>query len=149
MPEDTPEAAPKPGPGIATLAARIAAADEEAKHADTLAGGILREAAHVVDGNRNAVHGNKEHSFEAIAALWNVYLDQRPEGPAHRLCAPDVAWMMVLLKIARSQHGLPVRDHFLDAAGYAAIAGQLSLPCHEQEPLRPPLGTKPPRDAAP
>ena len=33
---------------------------------------------------------------------------------------------MVLMKIARRHQGTPIRDHFVDAAGYTAIAHELS-----------------------
>lgn len=83
---------------------------------------ILREAADIVGGARNATHGDKERSFQAIAGLWNAYLDARKEGGP--ISARDVAWMMTMLKAARSVQGKPVRDHFVDGAGYAAIAGE-------------------------
>lgn len=89
-----------------------------------VAADILREAADIVAGARNATHGDKERSFQAIADLWNAYLDGRKVPGA--LGPRDVAWMMVLLKIGRSIQGTPVRDHALDAAGYSAIAGELS-----------------------
>lgn len=89
------------------------------------AGDMLRKAAEIVDGSRNTTHGNKERSFEAIATLWNTYLGMTSDV-SHYITGKDVAWMMVLLKIARSHNGQPVDDHFIDAAGYAAIAGELS-----------------------
>ena len=89
-----------------------------------IAGALLAEAAEIVGGARNATHGDKERSFVAIAGLWNAYLDGRKApGP---ISPRDVAACMVLLKLARSVQGTPDRDHFLDAAGYAAIAGELA-----------------------
>lgn len=92
-----------------------------------VAGSILREAAGIVEGARNTTHGEKERSFEAIAGLWNAFLAVRkdPKGPIR---ASDVAQMMSLLKKARAEQGTPVRDHFVDDAGYAAIAGELTVP---------------------
>lgn len=81
---------------------------------------ILIEAARIVDGDRNTTHGAKERSFAQIATMWNGYLEGR------RIASRDVAQMMVLLKIVRSVQGTPTEDHFLDAAGYAAIAGGLA-----------------------
>ncbi len=91
----------------------------------TAAGDILREAAAIVDGARNATHGDKEASFAAIAAMWQTYLRsrQRPDGPVR---AVDVAQMMVLQKMMRAEFGKPVRDHYRDQAGFSAVAGQLS-----------------------
>lgn len=85
---------------------------------------ILREAAGIVEGARNTTHGDKERSFALIGELWATYLRGR-HGITPPVEAFDVAQMMVLLKIARSIQGKPVRDHFVDAAGYAGIAGEL------------------------
>lgn len=93
---------------------------------NTRAGAILREAAGIVDGARNQTHGDKERSFRAIASLWNAYLmSQRRDANDSIVSAADVAAMMVLLKFARSEHGQHVADHGIDAAGYAAIWGEL------------------------
>ena len=88
------------------------------------AGDLLREAARIVDGPRNETHGDKERSFEAIGDLWSAYLVSRRE-PAALIRAEDVAAMMVLLKFARSEWGQHIADHGVDAAGYAAIWGEL------------------------
>lgn len=95
--------------------------------ANTRAGALLREAARIVDGPRNATHGDKERSFRAIASLWSCYLSEQPDmmGGVITLTSADVAAMMVLLKFARSTHGQHVEDHGVDAAGYAAIWGEL------------------------
>lgn len=90
----------------------------------SVASGILTEAALLVAGDRQTTHGDKERSFGAIAGMWNAYLEAR-KTPEASLSGFDVAQMMVLLKIGRSVQGKPVRDHFVDAAGYAAIAGEL------------------------
>jgi hypothetical protein len=92
-------------------------------HAD-VAGAILIDAANIVTGDRESTHGNKERSFNRIALLWNAYLESRPTNTP--LTAVDTAQMMVLLKIARALSGNPTRDHYLDEAAYAAIAGELA-----------------------
>ncbi len=90
----------------------------------SVAGSILSEAAGIVGGARNTTHGDKERSFQVIADLWNAYIDGRKTpGP---ITPFDVAQFMVLLKIGRSIQGQPVRDHFVDAAGYSGIAGELA-----------------------
>lgn len=89
------------------------------------ASSILLEASRIVAGPRNDSHGAPERSFDAIAAYWQAYLDNRldPDAP---LRGSDVAGMMELLKIARDQQSpTPFRDHALDAAGYAGIRGEL------------------------
>jgi len=90
----------------------------------SIASSILTEAATIVAGDRQTTHGDKERSFGAIASLWNAYIAAR-KAPEAALSGFDVAQMMALLKIVRSVQGKPVRDHFVDAAGYTAIAGEL------------------------
>lgn len=90
----------------------------------TKAGDMLREAADAVDGDRNSTHGDKERSFHAIAQDWTAYLATRKD-PAGPIRPRDVAHMMNRLKQQRAEWGTAVRDHFVDAAGYAAIAGEL------------------------
>ena len=92
----------------------------------SVAGDILREAAGIVDGARNVQHGEKERSFAAIAELWSAYISSRKADRIGPITPTDVAWMMVLMKIARAEQGSAIRDHFVDAAGYAAIAGELA-----------------------
>lgn len=91
----------------------------------TVSVAILKEAADIVGGARQTTHGEKERSFAVIAALWNAYLQGR-KAPQAALSPRDVAQLMVLLKIGRSIQGTPSRDHFLDAAGYSAIAGEIA-----------------------
>lgn len=90
----------------------------------TRAGQLLRTAASIVDGPRNVTHGEKERSFAALAALWDAYLRNRRE-PDAPVSGADVCAMMVLMKFARSEHGQHIEDHGVDAAGYAAIWGEL------------------------
>lgn len=92
----------------------------------TVAHSILSEAASIVEGVRNDQHGHKERSFVAIAADWTAYLSTRqdPHGPIR---PHDVAQMMVRMKMQRAEWGTPLRDHFVDQAGYTGIAGELAL----------------------
>lgn len=98
--------------------------------ANTTAGGIIREAASIVDGARNQAHGDKERSFIAIAELWNAYLVSALDARPERVIQPrDVAAMMVLMKMARALHGdASHRDHYVDMVGYSGIMGELALP---------------------
>lgn len=81
---------------------------------------ILETASDLVTGDRNAAYGDVKANMELIARLWNVYLDGR------LITATDAAIMLALLKIARISTGQPKADNFIDLAGYAAIAGQVS-----------------------
>lgn len=92
----------------------------------TESGSILAEALDITQGARNVTHGAKERSFKAIAGLWNAYLAARKEGPEAPLTARNVSDLMQLLKIGRSVQGTPHRDHYVDAAGYAALSGELA-----------------------
>ena len=78
----------------------------------------LKTAASLVSGDRAIKHGDKLHSHDRIARFWSAYIGQA-------LDAHDVACMMVLLKIARTQSGETNSDDYIDIAGYAAIAGEL------------------------
>ncbi len=91
----------------------------------TVAADILHEAAKIVEGDRNATHGDKERSFEMIADFWGTYLRDSNGVLRVALTGRDVAQMMVLMKVARANCGTPVRDHFVDQAGYSGIAGEL------------------------
>lgn len=85
---------------------------------------ILNEAANLIGGDRNKTHGNKRRNFEHTALLWSAYLSDQLNASLR----PDqVAVMMALLKISRTASGTPIRDHYTDMAGYAAIAGELAL----------------------
>ena len=48
-------------------------------------------------------------------------------GPQYAAQSYDAAQLMVLLKMARAAQGTPVRDHFVDLAGYGAISGEIAL----------------------
>ena len=85
---------------------------------------IATAAAGLVSGDRHQTHGDKQVNHEKIATMWNAYLDIR------RVPAPldgvDVALMMALLKVARTQLGSPNLDDYVDICGYAACAGEIS-----------------------
>lgn len=90
---------------------------------------ILEEAAKVVGGDRQRSHGAPERNFATIARYWGLWLGDRLTG---RLTPADVAMMMALLKVSRIQSGTSgFSDHYVDMAGYAALAGELA----HQEPL--------------
>jgi len=80
---------------------------------------ILEEAEKCVCGQREEDYGSPEDNFRLIAEFWSSYT-----GAA--ISSKDVAVMMALLKIARIKTG-DKRDNFVDLAGYAACAGEVSL----------------------
>ncbi len=86
---------------------------------------LIKSAADLVHGDRANTHGDKRKNHQNIAGLWNAYLAIRRD-PAAPLNHIDVAHMMVLLKLARTQLGAHNADDHVDMVGYAAIAGELA-----------------------
>jgi hypothetical protein len=81
---------------------------------------ILKTASEIISGERNDQYGSPEESFSTIARLWNVYLNNCRNGRDF-ITKTDVAMMMILLKVART-NGEPTKDSLVDIAGYAALA---------------------------
>jgi len=80
---------------------------------------ICQLAADLVAGDRAKQHGNMLATHKAIADYWGCYLGQE-------LTALDVARMMILLKFVRSCTGKLNNDDWVDIAGYAGCAGEIS-----------------------
>jgi hypothetical protein len=85
---------------------------------------ILLKAAELVNGGRQETHGDTKINHEQIAEFWNVFLDEKLK-PCIAITADEVATMMALLKISRSQRGRANVDDYVDASAYMAIAGEL------------------------
>lgn len=85
---------------------------------------ILKRAETCVCGGRDQEYGKPEDSFDLISILWSAYTKTT-------ISSKDVAIMMALLKIARAKNSDSI-DNFVDLAGYAACAGELSG-CGEQK----------------
>lgn len=81
----------------------------------------LDKAAECVLKDRQVTHGPPENSFADIAAFWSAYLNIK-------IAPYQVAMMMTLLKVARSKTSPMHEDHYVDAAGYSAIAAELATP---------------------
>ena len=92
---------------------------------DTKKERILKLALDTVQ-SRELTHGECVENNKNIAELWSAYLGVP-------LTADEVALMMVLLKIARTKSNTKVEDHFVDMAGYAAIAGEIVLGGHPDD----------------
>lgn len=77
---------------------------------------MLDEAKRLTSRDRQKNYGHPKDNFKRIADLWNAYLSNRknPESP---ISVEDIAWMMVLLKIARDLNR-PTKDNLVDAVGY-------------------------------
>jgi hypothetical protein len=95
------------------------------------AGSIINRAAELVGGDRQRTHGDKLPNHENIARLWNAYLlNKKNYTVGLPLSALDVAHMMALLKIARTQLGEFNPDNYVDLAGYAGVAGEIAERSH-------------------
>jgi len=89
---------------------------------------VLHEAARLTGGARNQSYGAPRDNLANIAELWTSYLvtKYKPlavDSDRFLLTAEDVAHMNVLMKIART-YATYKRDNYVDAAAYAAIAGE-------------------------
>jgi hypothetical protein len=71
-------------------------------------------------GEREFTHGECVSNNKNIAELWSAYLSVP-------ITADEVAIMMLLLKVGRTKSRTAIKDHYVDMAGYAAIAGQIVL----------------------
>lgn len=80
---------------------------------------ILDTAKQYVTADRQKTHGKPEDTFALIAHYWSHHLDVT-------VTPTDVAAMMALLKLARSKANPGNEDNWVDLAGYAACAGELS-----------------------
>lgn len=85
---------------------------------------ILKAAERCVCTDRNQQYGEPEDNFRTISMLWSVYLCAR--GMDQPLSAADVGAMMALFKLGRIATGGNKADNFIDLAGYAACAGEIS-----------------------
>lgn len=85
---------------------------------------ILKAAERCVCTDRNQKYGEPEDNFRTISMLWSVYLCAR--GMDQPLGAADVGAMMALFKLGRIATGGDKADNFIDLAGYAACAGEIS-----------------------
>ena len=86
-----------------------------------LAAEVLNDAAGFVSGDRRATHGDATTNMLYAAGLLERYLGVS-------ISARDVAFIYVLLKIARTMVGDgKERDHYLDAAAYCALAYEVEV----------------------
>ena len=85
---------------------------------------LLAKAASLITGQRQEDYGSPEENFQHIADSWTVHLRQILKRDA-KISPRQVAEMMVLLKMARTIKS-PTEDSYVDAAGYAGIAGELA-----------------------
>ncbi len=86
---------------------------------------VLEEAKRCICQDRQNQYGEPEDSFFTIAQFWSTYLVGEHKL-SHILSKEDVAIMMVLLKVARTNGHKHHVDNYVDMAGYAALAAELA-----------------------
>lgn len=84
----------------------------------------LETAIGCVTNDRQNDYGAPENNFATIAMYWNNYMAS--EGKPVQFLSHDVAVMMGLLKVARMASSPQKADNYVDAAGYFAIAAELT-----------------------
>lgn len=82
---------------------------------------IVERMCECIFKDRQNTYGTPEDNFQAIANFWNEYLGNYDD--TFKLSKQDVANMMILLKVARMRSSPNHKDNYIDAAGYAVIAG--------------------------
>ncbi len=80
---------------------------------------ILSTAARIVTQDRQATHGRPEDTFAVIARVWSARL-------GIEITPAQVCILMIDLKTCRAWGNPGHEDHYVDAAGYAALAGELA-----------------------
>ena len=90
---------------------------------------ILTNAITHTCGERDLEYGSPSKNLDDCALLWSAYLKGKYRVVDHgTITAEDVAWFNVLQKMARTFKGVTNADTYEDAAAYAAIAGECTVP---------------------
>ena len=80
---------------------------------------FLSTALELVQGDRAKQHGNYIAMHQRVASLWSTYLGTS-------VGAEQVAACMMLLKMARDEHGVYNKDDGIDATAYTALWASLT-----------------------
>ena len=86
---------------------------------------VLDRTKNLLSEAREKSHGNKIINHENIARLWTGYIQNKFKLTL-TILPEDVANLMALLKIARTQQGGFNLDDYIDASAYSAIAGEIA-----------------------
>jgi hypothetical protein len=84
---------------------------------------VLDEAKEIVMKDRNTSYGDPEDNFLDIAEFWTTYLRGKLKDEAS-IEPHDAGAMMILVKCSRIKTSPTARDHYVDAAGYAACSAE-------------------------
>ena len=85
---------------------------------------VCTEAIRLVYGDRGQDYGHPSVEHKRMADYWSVYVNDA-RGLGASLTEPDVAMMLILLKIARQGHKFKL-DNVIDIAGYALCAHRMA-----------------------
>lgn len=85
---------------------------------------IIEAAGVLVGGDRKAAYGDVVSGLTRAAIYWNAHLHATGNAPPSALTAEDVAKLMVLFKLARSETGPFRMDNYVDMVGWSGVAGE-------------------------
>ena len=94
-------------------------------------GKALFAATTAVCQTRAAEHGDVNENFQKTADLWTAYIGELIRvtdsgGMKFAFTAKDVAMLNILQKVSRSTFNEQHADHYVDMAGYAALAAEVT-----------------------
>ena len=93
---------------------------------------LFTKAQKIINGERRDQYGKPQDAFTLIGDLWTRYIHSiskrghRLYGKIPYLNPKDVAFMMVLLKVAREMHKHK-RDNLVDMAGYLGLLDDMEI----------------------
>ena len=87
----------------------------------TIRSDVPKEAAELIDGDRNHEYGDPREMHQRVADIFNAY-----RGAGGPLTAHDVAMLLLSVKLARLSHLPEHRDSYVDICGYAGIAYEIA-----------------------
>ena len=93
---------------------------------------ILDKASNLIMNDRAKQHGDIVINHGNIARLWSAYLTNKTRVSIP-ISEQDVALMLGLFKIGRTQNGNHTDDNYIDGAAYIAIGGEIVNRKLEQE----------------
>ena len=85
---------------------------------------ILEKASNLIINDRAKQHGDIVVNHGNIARLWSAYLTNKTRVSIP-ISEQDVALMLSLFKIGRTQNGNHTDDNYIDGAAYLAIGGEI------------------------
>ena len=85
---------------------------------------ILEKASDLIMNDRAKQHGDIVVNHGNIARLWSAYLTNKTRVSIP-ISEQDVALMLSLFKIGRTQNGKHTDDNYIDGAAYMAIGGEI------------------------